>query len=249
MPDLPPTLPSELHPFEVLAGRWDDGPTRESWVAAGDVWWGLSFGPDDWVEVMYLDVLDGRVRFVAKTPEGPPVAFPLARTGRTEWTFSNPEHDAPRNIRYRVRGARLVGSIGNERVRAVLRARAAPLGVAPELEEADRAFYRDVAARGADAWVEAFDPAGTQWDDAAKRAVTPTDGMRELMAGTLAGALVWDPVASGLAPSGAMGFTVGTWTWTPPGGAAPAASGSYVTVWRRAADGAWKVWFDTGDSL
>jgi ketosteroid isomerase-like protein len=60
---------------------------------------------------------------------------------------------------------------------------------------------------------------------------------------------VWEPTASGLAPAGDLGWTVGEWTWSAndPGGGE--ARGSYVTVWRRQADGSWKVLFDTGDPI
>jgi Domain of unknown function (DUF6265) len=246
MPDLPPTLPTELHPFAVLAGRWEDGVTEEWWVAAGDVWWGVSFGPDGWFEVMHLDRVEGQTRLVAQPKGTGPVPFSLVEQDAGSWRFTNPANDAPQQIRYQVRGRRLLGAIGNEQLQVVLRGRSRPVEVLPALLEADRAFHRDVAARGVDAWLDAF---GHQWDRKAARAVTRADGMAELMDDVLAGTLDWDPVIGGVAPGGTLGFTVGTSTWTPPGQTEPGYPGSYLTVWRRQPDGAWKVLFDTGDPL
>jgi ketosteroid isomerase-like protein len=57
------------------------------------------------------------------------------------------------------------------------------------------------------------------------------------------GTLAWEPFASG--GSDRIGFTVGKATFAAKD---PANSwrSSYVTIWRRQDDGAWKVWFDTG---
>jgi ketosteroid isomerase-like protein len=57
------------------------------------------------------------------------------------------------------------------------------------------------------------------------------------------GRLDWAPIASG--KSGDLGFTVGKATFT---GAKPDDGwrSTYVTIWRRQPDGAWKVLFDTG---
>src|SRR5262245_19390254 len=115
--DLPPLLPAELHAFEALAGRWDDGDTSEWWVPAGDVWWSVSLGPGDRFDVVHVERQAHRqVRYVAQPDGRAPVPFTLVEcdggAGRsTGWCFANPEHDHPKHIRYRVRGARLVASI------------------------------------------------------------------------------------------------------------------------------------------
>lgn len=250
--DLPPTLPADLRPLEFLAGRWEARDTAEYWVPAGDVWFSVSFGPGDWYEVAKITADDGVVQFVAQPRGGSPTAFPRESLAERDVVFANAAHDFPQRIHYHRAGARMRAGIGGSdrpREQVVYRARLLPSEPVAALVEADRAFYADVAAGGVDAWVGWFDPGGHQWDEDANRAVTPTDGMRELMAGTLAGRLWWDPRASGLSPSGDLGFTVGDWTWTAAGGAEPVARGAYVTVWRVQPDGSWRVWFDGGDPL
>jgi ketosteroid isomerase-like protein len=66
------------------------------------------------------------------------------------------------------------------------------------------------------------------------------DAMRPTLS---AGRLDWAPIASGKV--GDLGFTVGKATFT---GARPEDGwrSTYVTIWHRQPDGAWKVLFDTG---
>ena len=68
--------------------------------------------------------------------------------------------------------------------------------------------------------------------------------IRATIAKTFArGVLRWAPVASGV--RGDVGFTLGTFSFAPAAGG-KGGHGSYCTIWRRQADGAWKVVFDTG---
>jgi hypothetical protein len=69
----------------------------------------------------------------------------------------------------------------------------------------------------------------------------------EFMTPTLSsGRLDWVPIASG--KSGELGFTVGKGAFT---GARPEDGSrvTYVTIWRRQPDGAWKVLFDTSRTV
>jgi ketosteroid isomerase-like protein len=94
-------------------------------------------------------------------------------------------------------------------------------------------------------WVAAFEPEG-----AMMRNGTPVVGpaaVGEMMKPMLAGGrLHRAPIASGR--SGDLGFTVGKGTFT---GDKPEDTwnSSYVTIWRRGADGSWKVRFDTGRAV
>jgi ketosteroid isomerase-like protein len=58
--------------------------------------------------------------------------------------------------------------------------------------------------------------------------------------------LEWHPVEAFAAKSGDMGVTRGRWTATSKADATKAASGSYVTVWRKNAKGEWKGLIDIG---
>jgi hypothetical protein len=258
-----PELPPSLAPLSELVGRWEAGGDEgfaEHWVAAGDVLFGVGFAPGPegtGFEVLTLEHRDGQVRYVARPGGGAPVRFPLVShdPASGEAVFLAPEHDDPQRIRYTIDGRRLSAGLGPAEgpERLVLRMRARRARPAADLEAADRAFAAAVAAAPdvdgrLSAWEAAFAPDGSQWDDEAGRRVTRLDGMAEHMRPRLAGSLVWDPVASGLAPAGDLGFTVGAWTWTPPGASAPAAEGAYVTVWARQPDGSWEVRFDTGVS-
>ena len=59
----------------------------------------------------------------------------------------------------------------------------------------------------------------------------------------------WEPEASGMAGSGDLGYTFGTYsrTFTGPDGAENRQAGRYLSVWRRQPDGSWKVVADTGN--
>lgn len=254
-PALPDTLPVGLVPLTFLVGRWERGDTAEHWVAAGDVLFGVSLtrrgDGTPGFEVLKVQTVDGRARYVAQPNGAAPTAFPLASVDRTQAVFLNPEHDDPQRIRYTRDAARMEAGVGpaTGEETAVFRWKARPAASASELEAADRAFAADVASRGVDAWIDAFDPAGTQWSESGGVAVRVGPEMRALMAPTLAGALAWEPVHSGLNRKGDLGYTVGDWTWTAPGADAPSAKGAYVTIWREQPDGSWKVWFDTGDAI
>ncbi len=58
--------------------------------------------------------------------------------------------------------------------------------------------------------------------------------------------LVWHPEKVGVAHSGELGYTSGTYDWSykDASGKAMADKGKYLTVWKKQADGSWKVLFD-----
>ena len=63
--------------------------------------------------------------------------------------------------------------------------------------------------------------------------------------------LTWKPTKAEILGHGDLGYTVGSWERrpAPAGGQAPVTRGNYLTVWRKQADGAWRVVFDTGSTF
>ena len=125
-----------------------------------------------------------------------------------------------------------------------------PDTIVAELMEADRVFAADVAARGTDAWVEAFADSGAMFRPGGT--IRGHEAIREMMAPAFADTsfrLVWEPVEAHASPDGELGYTIGRYTSTrrDADGAIVEATGSYLTVWRRQADGVWKAVADIGN--
>ena len=119
------------------------------------------------------------------------------------------------------------------------------------LLEADRAFARDTAERGTDGWVSNFAPTGTMFRDG--EIVRGHDAIRTLMepAFTTEGsALAWEPSEADIAASGDLGYTIGRFesTFVGPDGQQGTRTGTYVTIWKKQADGTWKVAVDIGSN-
>src|SRR5262245_24366693 len=80
-----------------------------------------------------------------------------------------------------------------------------------ELRAADTNFAKDVAARGLDAWIEAFDEHGSQTDDEL-RPITGHGAIRAHMRGYFAdpaNELQWEPDIVHVSERGNMGSTSG----------------------------------------
>lgn len=73
------------------------------------------------------------------------------------------------------------------------------------------------------------------------------DAMYERMSVNTTGMLLWKPQHAEVAQSGDFGYTWGTYTYTLPGEANPVGYGKYINVWRKQADGTWKVIADIGN--
>jgi ketosteroid isomerase-like protein len=59
--------------------------------------------------------------------------------------------------------------------------------------------------------------------------------------------LAWEPIYAEAAASGDLGYTIGTWRLHPDGDdPAVAATGKYVTIWRKTPDGEWRGAVDIG---
>jgi ketosteroid isomerase-like protein len=61
--------------------------------------------------------------------------------------------------------------------------------------------------------------------------------------------LTWHPVKADIAKSGDLGYTTGPWEVRPKGKDDPnVVHGNYVTVWKKRADGSWKLVTDIGNA-
>src|SRR5262249_11120174 len=58
----------------------------------------------------------------------------------------------------------------------------------------------------------------------------------------------WEPAFADIASTADLGYTTGPWELQRTPEEQPTAFGHYVTVWRRQADGAWKIAVDIGIS-
>ena len=130
-----------------------------------------------------------------------------------------------------------------------------PLGAraqtgAETLLEADRAFARAVAAGRLEAWVGGFADSGTMFRPGGP--VVGPAAIRELMAASFADTtwrLTWEPTRADIAASGDLGYTTGRYESRrrDASGNEIVRTGSYVTIWRRQADGTWKAVVDIGN--
>ncbi len=251
---LPAPTPG-IAPAAWLAGHWvsDDGAAQETWVASAGVLLGVGFrarsGKTAFWEAMSVDADEGLLRLRAMPKGGDAVSFEAEEVGPQRVWFENAAHDAPKRVAYERKGARLGAELfdGGARPSASFSWGARPLARAPELEQADRRLDADVAARGAEAWVEAFDERGallrrgrrSAGREAIRKALAPDfrDGL----------GLRREPAASAWSPARDLGFTAGRWKGTRPGDEgepAREARGTYLSVWALDAGGRARLLFD-----
>jgi ketosteroid isomerase-like protein len=118
--------------------------------------------------------------------------------------------------------------------------------------QADLAFARATAERGAEGWAAWFAEGGRQFT--ARGTVEGRAAIRAHMAPVFADTnfrLDWRPTAAEAAASGDLGWTVGRWEASQrraDGSREVTGAGNYVTLWKRQADGSWKVALDIGNS-
>lgn len=117
------------------------------------------------------------------------------------------------------------------------------------LLEADRAFARATAESRIEGWVSAFAPGGVMVSGT--RTIGGLPAIRELMAPAFRDStfsLSWDPTFAAASAAGDLGYTIGRYETRrrAADGSERIATGSYLTVWRRQADGTWKVEADIG---
>lgn len=126
-----------------------------------------------------------------------------------------------------------------------------PDAVRASLLAADEAFAAATAEHGLEGWLAAFDSSAIQMEP--DHPFTPgIETIRAAMAPAFADTtfrLTWQPQMAFASAAGDLGYTLGTWQsrhYTADGRAA-VATGKYVTIWRKHADGGWKVVFDGGN--
>lgn len=240
-------LSPALAPLAWWVGDWraDDGST-EHWVAASGALYGIAL-QDGRFESMIVDdgeapgKPDGIVRFIAMPGGAKAVEFQRRTHDARSITFANDAHDFPKAITYTREGNELRALVGDGTKSDRFRFTQVSTPRARELEAADIAFAKDTAARGIEGWLAAFDAQGAMMSKAGR--VEGAAAIRELMSGTLAKFEVeWVPIAS--ARRGDLGYTVGKATFTAADG--NGFRTTYVSIWKRQADGTWKVLFDTG---
>lgn len=57
----------------------------------------------------------------------------------------------------------------------------------------------------------------------------------------------WQPLDAAISSSGDLGYTIGAYEIVRSGeNAGVVTTGKYVTIWKKQADGSWKVIFDSG---
>ncbi len=115
--------------------------------------------------------------------------------------------------------------------------------------KADADFASDVAARGVDAWAEAFAEDGAMFIANAP-AVRGREKIRELMADLGDPRKAPPPLKIRWKPLGGEVSADGTLAWTDGNSVSISArgenKGKYVTIWRKQPDGSWKVAIDQG---
>lgn len=117
------------------------------------------------------------------------------------------------------------------------------------LLDADRAFNRATAERRTDGWVDFFAEDGAMiWP---ARTFTGKIAIRERMAQLFADtsfALTWEPTGADVGRAGDLGYTVGSSEsrYRDARGTSVTRTGRYLTVWKKQADGSWKVVVDIG---
>ena len=240
-----PELSAALEPLAWWLGDWEaeSGATgTEHWVAASGAIYGVAL-QDSGFELMIIDDDDGpkgELRMLAMPAGQKSVTFHVTALGMRAATFANPTHDFPKSITYEQNGDHLAATIGGAGKSESYRFKRITAPRSRTLEHADKAFAADVAARGLDGWVAAFEPAGGMMTGNGR--VEGAEGIRKAMAPVLTSTSVeWAPIASAM--RGDLGYTVGKAKFE---NAEDSWRSTYVTIWRKQPDGTWKVLFDTG---
>ncbi len=111
---------------------------------------------------------------------------------------------------------------------------------------ADMAFSARASAAGVlQAFLEVATPETKLLSNAGKGVDAVRSEYRDMPASAT---LTWTPSEAEVSASGDMGYTWGRYTYSDPGskGKPVVLTGTYVTIWRRQADGSWKVALDGG---
>jgi hypothetical protein len=240
--------PSAATTPDSLLGDWmtADG-ARASWVALGDVRWGV-FVRGASFEVVRLDRAGQRLRYTSWLRESEPVQLFAENAQASSLRFAS-ESPTPSKVVVLVRTGNGL-SIRDERPGEASEEswQRSTFASAQPLMDADRKFAADTLARGAAGWTAWFAEDGVMWQ---RRPYRGHDAILTRMTAVFDGnfKLDWHPEHAAFANTHTLGFTAGVWTAAQrgdDGDFAPAGSGSYLTVWQRQADGSYRVAFDVG---
>lgn len=123
-----------------------------------------------------------------------------------------------------------------------------PSAAEEALLQTDRDFNTATQAKGAEGWASFFDEHGTMLPPGTL--ITGREGIRNAMAplGT-ALTLTWEPQRAEITPGGKLGYTTGRFhsVRKAPDGQTIERTGTYISLWRKQADGSWKAIADVGD--
>ncbi len=125
-----------------------------------------------------------------------------------------------------------------------------PQAARDEIKEADRAFAETTAEKGVEGWVQTFAEDGAMFP-AGQPVVRGKNAIRRLMAPAFEDnnfSLLWEPTEADVSISGELAYTTGRFerTVTGPNGAPTTTIGKYISIWKKQADGTWKVAADMG---
>ena len=121
-----------------------------------------------------------------------------------------------------------------------------------ELLRADQAFSEAIGREGLSLWSSFFTAEGSMIQEGVGE-IRGTEAMQAAMDAT-AGAVTsfsWTPERAEVSDGGDMGYTVGNFRTAlmGPDGVELESTGMYVSIWRRQADGSWKVEMDLGNPM
>jgi ketosteroid isomerase-like protein len=116
---------------------------------------------------------------------------------------------------------------------------------ADALLQRDRDFAKQSAARGHLAWQEFMAPNAVKPANGGRMLNGPQEIGDNMLAAFASGfTLSWEPSRAEISRGGKLGYTWGRYRAVVGG---KTREGTYMTVWEKQPDGAWKVLFDTGD--
>jgi ketosteroid isomerase-like protein len=114
----------------------------------------------------------------------------------------------------------------------------------------DRAFAAMAKAKGARAAFSEFADASAILFRAGVGPVKGREAIAQVFAEPPVAIPAWDPEGAEVAGSGELGYSWGWFVWTPvadgPLAGKPAATGYYVSIWKKQPDGRWKWVVDLG---
>jgi ketosteroid isomerase-like protein len=121
------------------------------------------------------------------------------------------------------------------------------------LMQADRDFHKATAERRLEGWMD-FMADEVVMLGGPKGPVVGKEAVRADRAGLFVENpklnLDWEPILGEMFPGDRLGYTTGRWTLTGTNakGESLSVKGRYLTVWKKQADGAWKVAWDGGSA-